>query len=159
MRNGTLLTWIWTRSVTDFTENVTVNDKDDNDSCNTSRSNNNCNTSCSDNGACPVTFRPPWWPSGKGAYLESGRPVVQFLLALGFLRVESWQWLKIGTPVATLPGAWHYRVRAGIGWPGVSILWLGEIESLICSLCLSVSACKIVWAHPSLRYATMLLGC
>ena len=30
--------------------------------------------------------------------------------------------LKIGTPVATLPGAWHYRVSAGIGWPGVSIL-------------------------------------
>ena len=29
---------------------------------------------------------------------------------------------KIGTPVATLPGAWHYRVSAGTGWPGVSIL-------------------------------------
>ena len=30
--------------------------------------------------------------------------------------------LKIGTPVATLPGAWHYRVSVGTGWPGVSIL-------------------------------------
>ena len=30
--------------------------------------------------------------------------------------------LKIGTPVATLPGAWCYRVSAGTGWPGVSIL-------------------------------------
>ena len=30
--------------------------------------------------------------------------------------------LKIGTPVATLPGAWHCRVSAGTGWPGVSIL-------------------------------------
>ena len=30
--------------------------------------------------------------------------------------------LKIGTPVATLPGAWHYRVSAGTGWPSVSIL-------------------------------------
>ena len=30
--------------------------------------------------------------------------------------------LKIGTPVATLPGAWRYRVNAGTGWPGVSIL-------------------------------------
>ena len=30
--------------------------------------------------------------------------------------------LKIGTPVATLPGAWRYRVRAGSGWPSVSIL-------------------------------------
>ena len=30
--------------------------------------------------------------------------------------------LKTGTPVATLPGAWHYRVSTGTGRPGVSIL-------------------------------------
>ena len=30
--------------------------------------------------------------------------------------------LQIGTPVATLPGAWHYRVTAGTGRPDVSIL-------------------------------------
>ena len=30
--------------------------------------------------------------------------------------------LKIGTPVATLPGAWRYRVSDGTGRPGVSIL-------------------------------------
>ena len=30
--------------------------------------------------------------------------------------------LKIGTPVATLPGAWRYRVSDGTGWPGVNIL-------------------------------------
>ena len=30
--------------------------------------------------------------------------------------------LNIGTPVATLPGAWRDRVNAGTGWPGVSIL-------------------------------------
>ena len=30
--------------------------------------------------------------------------------------------LKIGTPVATLPGTWRYRVSAGTGQPGVSIL-------------------------------------
>ena len=29
---------------------------------------------------------------------------------------------KIGTPVATLPGAWRYRVSTGTGRPGVSIL-------------------------------------
>ena len=29
---------------------------------------------------------------------------------------------KIDTPLATLPGAWCYRVSAGIGWPNVSIL-------------------------------------
>ena len=30
--------------------------------------------------------------------------------------------LKIGTPVASLPSAWRYRVSAGTGQPGVSIL-------------------------------------
>ena len=30
--------------------------------------------------------------------------------------------LKTGAPVATLPGAWHYRASAGTGRPGVSIL-------------------------------------
>ena len=35
---------------------------------------------------------------------------------------------KIATPVATLPGAWRDRVSDGTGWPGVRILWLGEIE-------------------------------
>ena len=33
---------------------------------------------------------------------------------------------NIDSPVATLPGAWCYRVTAGAGWPSVSILWLGE---------------------------------
>ena len=31
--------------------------------------------------------------------------------------------LNIGTPVATLSGAWRYRASAGTGWPGVSILY------------------------------------
>ena len=66
--------------------------------------------------------------------------------------------LKIGTPVATLPGAWRYRVSAGAGQPGVSLLWQGEMESLVCNFCLSVTARKIVWADPSLRYTCMLLG-
>ena len=30
--------------------------------------------------------------------------------------------LEIGTPLATLSGARHYRVSTGTGWPGVSIL-------------------------------------
>ena len=66
--------------------------------------------------------------------------------------------LKIGTPVATLPGAWRYRVSAGTGQLGVSILWLGEIESLVCNFYLSVAARAIVWADPSLTYTRMLLG-
>ena len=48
--------------------------------------------------------------------------------------------LKISTPVATLSGAWCYRVSAGTGRPSVSILWLGEVESLICNFNLSVTA-------------------
>ena len=66
--------------------------------------------------------------------------------------------LKIGTPVATLPGAWHYRVCAGTGRSGVSILRLGEVESFICNFCLSVAVRKLVCADPSMRYTSMLLG-
>ena len=65
---------------------------------------------------------------------------------------------KIGAPVATLPGAWRYKVSAGTGWPGVSLLWLGEMESWICNYYLSVAARNIVWADLSLRYNRMLLG-
>ena len=66
--------------------------------------------------------------------------------------------LKTGTPVATLPGAWRYRVSTGTGWPGVSILWLGEVERWICNFCLRVAARKIVWADPSPKYTSLLLG-
>ena len=66
--------------------------------------------------------------------------------------------LKIGTLVVTLPDAWRYRVKTGTGRPGVSILWLGEVERLICNFYLSVAARKIVWVDPSLRYTSMLLG-
>ena len=64
---------------------------------------------------------------------------------------------KIGTPVATLPGAWRYRVSTATGRPCVSILWLGEVESLICNFYFSVAAREIVWADPSLRYTILLL--
>ena len=67
--------------------------------------------------------------------------------------------LKIGTPVATLLGAWRYRVSTGTGCPGVSILWLGEVESLVCNFYLSVAARTLVWVDRSLRYTGMLLGC
>ena len=66
--------------------------------------------------------------------------------------------LKIGTPVAALPGAWHFRGSAGTGEPSVSILWLGEVDSLICNFYLSVAARKIICADPSQRYTGMLLG-
>ena len=31
-------------------------------------------------------------------------------------------YIKVGTTVATLPGVWYYRVRAGTGWPSVITL-------------------------------------
>ena len=65
---------------------------------------------------------PNRWPSGK---TSASRAVGQFSVppfAVDLLEVESYQWLKTGTPVATLPGPWRYWVSAGAGWPGVSIL-------------------------------------
>ena len=55
-------------------------------------------------------------------------------------------------PVATLPGAWHCRVNTGTGWPGVSILWLGEVASLTFRFSLW-QPCQIVEANLSLRFA------
>ena len=40
--------------------------------------------------------------------------------------------LKISA-VAILPGNWYDRISAGTVWPGVSTLWLEEVESLICN--------------------------
>ena len=90
-------------------------------------------------------FRPPRWPSGQDVRLESGRSRVRIPLAPGFFRGSSHTIdLKIVTPVATLPGAWCYRVSAGTGRPGVSMLWLGEMESLVCNFYVSMAARKIV---------------
>ena len=55
--------------------------------------------------------------------LESGRSRVRIPLAQGFFSGSSHTSdLKIGTPVATLPGAWQNRVSTRTGRPGVSIL-------------------------------------
>ena len=63
------------------------------------------------------------WPSGEGTGLESGRSGVRVQLVLWYFpRWGHTSDLKIGTPVASLPGAWRYRVSAGTGWPGVNIL-------------------------------------
>ena len=52
---------------------------------------------------------------------------------------------KIGTLVATLPGAWCYIcIGSVLGLAnGVDILRLGEIESLTCNFYLNVAACQI----------------
>ena len=92
----------------------------------------------------------------KADALRAEDPGFQSRLQQDFFGVESYQWLKnwhsSGYP------AWRYRVSAGTGRPGVSILWLGEVERLICNFYLSVAARKIVWADPSLRYTSLLLG-
>ena len=59
----------------------------------------------------------------------------------------------VGTLMASLQCAWHPKIDARTGWSGVSILWLGETVSLICSYYISVAACKIFYADPSLRYS------
>ena len=70
-----------------------------------------------------------------------------------FPRSGHTQWLKIGTPVATLPGAWSYMVSAGTR---VWTLWMGE-KKFYCQLLseyltiLSVAACTIFYRYSSLR--------
>ena len=66
--------------------------------------------------------------------------------------------LGINTPVATLPGTRHWRVCARSGQPSVSILWLGQVASLICNFCLSVATRTVVWAGPSPRHAVHVAG-
>ena len=39
------------------------------------------------------------------------------------------------------------------GLPGVSLLWLDEIGSLICNFCFSVTARPAVYSGTSLRYS------
>ena len=60
--------------------------------------------------------------------------------------------LETGRLVATLPRVWCYRVSAGAGWPGVSILWLGELVHLICN---SVAACTLVSLERECRSVYM----
>ena len=82
----------------------------------------------------------------KASALGAESPEFEFRLRRDFSRSSHTSDLKIATPVAALPDAWRYRVSAGTGRPGVIILWLGEVESLICNFYLSVAARKIVCA-------------
>ena len=70
----------------------------------------------------------------KASTSRAEDPRFESLLCQDFFSgVESHQWLK--------------------NWPGVGILWLGKMESLVCNFYLSVAARKIVWADPSLRHS------
>ena len=75
-------------------------------------------------------------------------------LRLDFSKRSHTSDLKIGSPVATLPGAWRNRVGTGTGWPSVSIpqkVWS--------------ATSVVVWQHVQLSeqicpwYTNMLLGC
>ena len=62
-------------------------------------------------------------------------PGFESRLRRDFFGVELYQWLQ----------NWHSsghpaRLLIGTGRPGVSILWLGEVESLIRNFCLRVAA-------------------
>ena len=59
----------------------------------------------------------------------------------------------------SLPDTWPSRVSARTEWPGIRILWRGEIASFISSLFLSVSARTTALANQPSRYIIMLLGC
>ena len=54
----------------------------------------------------------------KASSSRAEDPEFDFGFASGFFRIESYQ---IDTLVATLPGAWRYRITIETGWPGVSI--------------------------------------
>ena len=102
-------------------------------------------------GTRPLFPRPPRWPSGKASASRAEDPGFESRLRRNFSGSSHTSDSKIGTLVATLPWAWCYRVSTGTGRPGVSILWLGEVESLICNFYLRVAARSLLtgdWNRP-----------
>ena len=74
-------------------------------------------------GLIPVSHdSPPRWPSGKASASRAEGPGFKSRLRRDFSGSSHTSDLKIGTPVAALPGAWRDRVSTGTGRPGVSIL-------------------------------------
>ena len=58
----------------------------------------------------------------KASTLRAEDPGFESRLLQDFSRLSYTSDLEIGTPVATLPGAWRCRVSAGTGQPCISIL-------------------------------------
>ena len=76
-----------------------------------------------DNDGDGCSVKPPRWPSGKVSASRAEDPGFESRLQRDFFTGSSHTSdSKVGTPVATLPGAWRYRFIAGTGRPGVSIL-------------------------------------
>ena len=59
---------------------------------------------------------------GKASASRAEDPGFESCLRQDLSRLSHTSDLVIGTPVATLPVAWLFRVSAGTGQPGVSIL-------------------------------------
>ena len=75
----------------------------------------------------------------KGVHLENGKPGIDSRVWPGsFSGSSHTSNIKSGNPVATLPGAWRYRVSIGTGWPSVRILLLGEIYFFLSATSISV---------------------
>ena len=73
------------------------------------------------------------------------------LISYSLVLSHQWPWSKAsatGTLVASLQGAYHRKASASTGWPGDSVLWLKDWSATS----ISVAACTIVQADPSLRY-------
>ena len=58
----------------------------------------------------------------KASASRADDPGFDFLFRRDFPGLSHINDLKIATPVATLPGVWRYRVSAGTGRSGVSML-------------------------------------
>ena len=94
----------------------------------------------------PVFLLRPCWHIDSGVRLVFGWSQIRIPLETGLSHTSD---LKIGTPVATLPGV----IGSAQGLVGP-----GEMASFICNLYLSVAARKLIWADPSLRYTRMFAG-
>ena len=63
------------------------------------------------------------WPSGKASASKAADLGSIAAFAVDhFFQIESYQCLKIGTPVAFLPASWRFRINAVTVWSDVSIL-------------------------------------
>ena len=150
-------------------DNNNDNDYDDDDDNKNNNNNNNNNITGRLKQKCfwysllrrklsPI--RTAWlaqWLTVKASASRAEDPGFESRLRGDFSRSSHTSDLKIGIPVATLPGAWRYRVSARLVGP-VSVYCDSMVESLMRNFYLCVAALKLVWADPSVRYTSMLLG-
>ena len=90
------------------------------------------------------------WLSGKVSDSKAVTWLWCPLSPCSFIQNKPYWWLKKRCLRGFLPGAWHYRLSTGTGWPSITILWLGEMRSLICSFCFREEAWKLVYAGSPL---------